>query len=375
MSAQINSVKLGLFVLFTLGLLMAGLLILGGGALWRERISVETYLNESAQGLEVGSVVKMRGVQVGHIEAISFVHVKYPEAYQGGYRYVLVEIGLIPGNFGDFPQEQFTDLLQGEIGSGLRIRIAPQGLTGAAYLDLDYVDPRRTPVLPLNWEPALPYIPSAPGAIARFEETFESVSKTLANLEAINLGQPVERLEALLGSLLEKVEAVRTDLISEEILVLLSELRQTNQQVVRLLGENDDDSEHGGDIYGILADISRTMHEVRTLAEHVAAWTQNEEGGLDDLRRSVVSLRQSLDMAPDVLKDFSDTARSGQASFEQIGALTRQLRVRLALQQEQLEALLRNLERSSENLREITEDARIYPSRLFFGEPPEHPEQ
>lgn len=374
MSAQVNSVKLGLFVLFTLALLMAGLLILGGSALWRERILVETYLDESAQGLDVGSVVKMRGVQVGNIEAISFVYVKYPQAYQGGYRYVLVEIGLIPGTFGDFPEEQFVELLQKEIDNGLRTRIAPQGLTGAAYLDLDYVDPLQTPALPLNWEPSLPYIPSAPGAIARFEKTFESVSKTLANLEAINLGQPVERLEALLTALLEKVAAVRTDLISEEVLGLLTELRRTNQQVVRLLGDDEGDSQ-AGDLRAILANISKTMHQVRVLAENVSVWTASEEGGLEDLRLGVASLRQTLDMAPEVLHDFSETARSGRESFGQIGELTRQLRIRLAGQQEQLETLLRNLERSSENLREITEDARVYPSRIFFGEPPSHPEE
>lgn len=374
MSAHVNPVKLGLFVLLTLALLMAGLLILGGGALWRERISVETYLNESAQGLDVGSAVKMRGVQVGNIEKISFVYTKYPEAYQDGYRYVLVEISLKPDSFGDFPVADFPELLAKEINRGLRIRIAPQGLTGAAYLDLDYADPARAPVLPMSWKPDIPYIPSAPGAIARFEETFESVSKTLANIEAINLGQPVERLEAVLASIQEKIEAVRTDLINEEVLGLLSELRRTNQQVVRLLGGGEADLE-AGDLRAILADISKTMHEVRVLAENVSAWTSSEEGGLEDLRLGVASLRRTLDLAPEMLHDFSDAVRSGRASFEQIGELTRQLRVRLAVQQEQVEALLRNLERSSENLREITEDARVYPSRLLFGEPPSRPEE
>lgn len=374
MSAHVNPVKLGLFVLLTLALLMAGLLILGGGALWRERFLVETYLDESAQGLDVGSAVKMRGVLVGNIEKISFVHAKYPEAYQGGYRYVLVEIGLRPNTFGDFPVANFAELLEKEINRGLRIRIAPQGLTGAAYLDLDYADLERTPVLPMNWQPALPYIPSAPGTIARFEETFESMSKTLANIEAINLAQPVERLEAVLASMQEKVEAVRTDLINEEVLGLLADLRRTNQQVVRLLGDDEAGSE-AGDLRAILADISKTMHEVRVLAENVSTWTASEEGGLKDLRLGVASLRRTLDMAPEVLHDFSDTARSGRESFEQIDELTRQLRIRLAVQQEQLEALLRNLERSSDNLREITEDARVYPSRIFFGDPPSHPEE
>lgn len=375
MSAQVNSVKLGLFVILSLALLMAGLLILGGGALWRERVLVETYLNESVQGLDVGSAVKMRGVQVGNIESIGFVYTKYPGALEGGYRYVLVEMSLRPDHFGDFPAERFTDFLRKEIQSGLRIRIAPQGLTGAAYLDLEYADLLRAPRLAINWTPELPYIPSAPGTIARFEETFESVSKTLSNLEAVNLGEPVHRLEELLTALLDKVEAIRTDLISDEILALLADLRLTNQQVIGLLGDKDGDSQHSSDIYGILADISKTMHEVRILAENVSAWTASDEGGLEDLRLGVAALRQSLDMAPAMMQDFSDTAKVGRESFEQVRDLTWQLRSRLAYQQEQLETLLRNLERSSDNLREITEDARAYPSRLFFGEPPKNQER
>ena len=374
MSAQINPVKLGLFVLLALGLLMAGLLILGGNTLWRERVLVETYLNESAQGLDVGSAVKMRGVRVGNIEEISFVYSQYAEAYQGGYRYVLVVIGLQPEVFGDFPGEQFTGLLHKEVERGLRIRIAPQGLTGTAYLELDYVDPGRAGILPMNWTPARPYVPSAPGAIARFEETFESVSKTLANIEAINLGQPVERLQELLEVVVEKVEAIRTDLINEQVLGLMADLRTTNQQVLALLGKREDD-EHGGDIYGILADISQTMREVRMLAENVSAWTQSEEGGLEDLRAGVASMRQSLEMTPAVLQGFSETAQSGREAFVHVNELARHLRIQLAMQQEQLESLLQNLERTSQNVREITDDARVYPSRIFFGEPPDHPER
>lgn len=374
MSAQVNPVKLGLFVLLVLGLLMAGLLFLGGNTLWRERVLVETYLNESAQGLDVGSAVKMRGVRVGNIAEISFVYARYPEAYQGGYRYVLVVIGLQPEAFGGFQQEQFPDLLQQEIKRGLRIRIAPQGLTGTAYLELDYVDSERAAPLPMNWTPATPYIPSAPGAIARFEETFESVSKTLANLEEVNLGQPVERLQELLEVVVQKVEAIRTDLINEEVLGLLAELRTTNQQMLTLLGKGEN-AEHGGDISGILADISKTMHEVRVLAENVSAWTESEEGGLEDLRVGVASMRHSLEMTPTVLQGFTETAQSGREAFVQVNELARHLRIQMTMQQEQLESLLQNLERTSQNLREITDDARVYPSRIFFGEPPDHPER
>ena len=48
-----------------------------------------------------------------------------------------------------------------EIEKGLRIRIAPQGITGTNYLEIDYVDPKANPELPISWEPDHVYIPSA----------------------------------------------------------------------------------------------------------------------------------------------------------------------------------------------------------------------
>lgn len=369
MSVQTNYVKLGAFVLVTMALIITGLIVLGGGMLWSERILVETYLDESAQGLESGSVVKMRGVQVGNIETISFVYLKYPEAFQSGHRYVLVEIGLQTDKFGDFPRDRFKELLTEEIRNGLRVRITPQGLTGAAYLELDYTSPLRAPALPISWTPSIPYIPSAPGTIARFEETFESVSNTLKNLEEINLGQPVERLEQLLGLVLDKVDAFQAEEISTEILALVQELRQTNVQVSRLLGD-EGGMDQGPDLRAILGEISLAMHQMRLMAEELNNWLGGEDGGLDDLRQSFVDLRRTLAQTPELMEDFSVAADTARDSFVQFQELLRGVQRRMASQLEQIDAVLHNLQRTGENLREITDDARDYPSRLFFGEPP-----
>ncbi|SDB01796.1 paraquat-inducible protein B [Desulfonatronum thiosulfatophilum] len=370
MSAQANYVKLGLFVLISLVLIIGALIVLGGGRLWTEHIGVETYLDESAQGLETGSVVKMRGVQVGNIQNISFVYIKYPDAFEAGHRYVLVEIGLQPDKFGDISRDEFTVLLAEEIRNGLRVRITPQGLTGSAFLELDYTSPFRAPPLPINWQPARPYIPSAPGTIARFEETFESVSRTLKNIEVINLEEFVERLEDLVTVVLDKVENIQTDLISSEAVGLLGELRQTNEKFSRLLGDLAPGQQVEADVHGILADISRTVQELRAMAEGMNHWIQSEEGGVEDLRMSVADLRRSMAQTPEMVDEFSAAADIAQQGFVQLQQLLRQVQLRLNSQLEQIDALLHNLERSSENVREITEDARDYPSRLFFGEPP-----
>ena len=62
MSAKANHFKLGLFVLGGAGAVLMALLLLGLGSRFRKPLMVETYLDQSVQGLEIGSKVNFRGV-------------------------------------------------------------------------------------------------------------------------------------------------------------------------------------------------------------------------------------------------------------------------------------------------------------------------
>src|SRR5438270_12082970 len=93
MSAQAHNVKLGLFVI---GATVAGvilLLIVGSGRWFQSKTVVETYFNESVQGLDIGSKVKYRGVVVGEVKSIGFTYTKYQQELPASdrLRYVLVE--------------------------------------------------------------------------------------------------------------------------------------------------------------------------------------------------------------------------------------------------------------------------------------------
>ena len=79
MSAQANYFKLGLFVIGAMvALASCSSLIIGIGTLVPvEASSIETYFNESVQGLDVGSKVKYRGVVVGEVTRIGFTYIKY----------------------------------------------------------------------------------------------------------------------------------------------------------------------------------------------------------------------------------------------------------------------------------------------------------
>ena len=119
--------RVGLFVLASMVLIVLGVIAFGVGlSSSRASITVETYVTSTVQGLEVGSKVRNRGVEVGRVKRISFIDAVYDVSddflLENG-RWVLVRMTL------------FKDLLpQGldvdwdiAVEDGLRVRVTSSG--------------------------------------------------------------------------------------------------------------------------------------------------------------------------------------------------------------------------------------------------------
>ena len=79
MSLKANYFKLGLFVI---GAIVAGavvLVVIGSGRWFQPKLTIETYFNESVQGLDRGSKLKYRGVSIGEVTRIGFTYNKYQQ--------------------------------------------------------------------------------------------------------------------------------------------------------------------------------------------------------------------------------------------------------------------------------------------------------
>lgn len=63
--------RVGLLVLLGIGLLVVLTFLLGARRWFQPSVEVETYFNESVNGLEVGSPVKFRGVQIGEVSEVT----------------------------------------------------------------------------------------------------------------------------------------------------------------------------------------------------------------------------------------------------------------------------------------------------------------
>jgi hypothetical protein len=368
MRTKPNYYTIGIFVSAGLVLILGALIILGAASIWREYVYIETYVDESIQGVDVGSAVKMRGVQIGNVQRIGFVNINYPEASGAKQRYVMLEISISLKAFGDMTPTQLASFLEEEVDNGLRIRMLPMGLTGSAYMEMDYLDPVRHPPPPIEWTPATPYIPSAPGAFARLEETFETISNTLAKLEDLKLDQTLDHLDQLITSLSNTVNSLDMEGLSTHASLFLKEMRESNRKLSMIVGPESDIMEENVNFYSVMADTRAVIREIRAGLDRLKI--DQDDGAMDQLTQSIADMRLAFAGMPETLESIREAAQSMRQSTEGFSSFTRRTYSLLATQSEQIESIMRDLEITSRNLMEFSTDARSYPSYMFFGDKP-----
>ncbi len=346
MSQRANYFKLGLFVI---GAIVAGILVLiiiGSGRFFERRVTIETYFKESVQGLDLGSKLKYRGVTIGEVTRISFTYTKYqldlPITQRE--RYVMVEAQLQPrlvggrAAAGDMTSAENAQL---EVEKGLRLRLAPQGITGLVYLEMDYIEP-PPPVLPISWVPQDVYIPSAPSTVTAIINAAQDIMEKLHRIDleatvghinrllvtandriaAVDTKQLAERTERTLGKIDSTLDNLQTKKLSDEAQALLAELRQTN------------------------ADLKKTLGNPawQKVPEDTAAAVARVKDLVSDpkLTRTVQSLDRIM------------------GRFDRIFGST----------DTDLATTILNLREITDNLRDLTEETKRYPASVIFGAPP-----
>src|SRR5690606_16643457 len=65
---------------------------------------------------------------------------------------------------------------------GLRTQLALQGITGVKFIDMDFVDPARTPPPALGFSPGRHYIPSRPSLFKGLEGRIGGATRELPAL-------------------------------------------------------------------------------------------------------------------------------------------------------------------------------------------------
>lgn len=343
--AKLSYFKIGLFVISATVIGIIGLVVLGVGTVLQKKALVETYIDESVQGLDVGSPLKFRGVPVGRVEQISLTSAQYATKRQ----YVLVRMS-ISSNIFQFPiNDPNSSALRRELERGFRVRLAAQGLTGVAYLEADYLDPERNPPLETDWQPVHPYIPSARSRITQLSEAVERI---LNNIGDINISKLSEGVERSLAAMTKLAEGANLEKIGAQTNSLLAEVRDTNRQINALVSSPE--------LKSGIADVAAASGRARQIIER-AEKPINQM--LVELPRATEGLNELVKRMDAVAKDLPETSAQLRQTIQRMNRL-------IVNQQRDIEKTVDNLRAVSENMKEITESSKKYPSQILFGAPP-----
>ena len=345
MSNQANYYKIGLFVVLGVAIAIVSVVILGAGSIFEKSIVMETYIDGSVQGLDVGSAVKFRGVQIGRVNKIAVVS----WIYDTEKSYILVR-STVPTESTWFKSEKETGLMfKKEMEKGLRVRLAQQGVTGVAYLEVDYLDPKTNPPLEIDWKPQYPYLPSAPSVITQLSESLTNIMRSLEDIKLDGLTGGVEQA---IQTMIATMKEAKIGALSQEARYLLAELRETNKHLDKVIV--------GDKIEKIMADASSTMAEAKKIITQTSKpWSE-----------FLTSLRGATDSIQNLAGKLDSTSSNLPQAVTQAQMALKRLDELLAIPEQDLEVTMRNLRAASENLKDLTANTKKYPSYLLFGDPP-----
>ncbi|CAL7962829.1 MlaD domain-containing protein [Gammaproteobacteria bacterium] len=210
MSNDTSYFKIGSFVLVGLGLIIFALLIFGSSKLFQPVVYIETYFEESIQGISEGTPVKYRGLQIGYIKKIAFTSEIYGDGHKGSVvemhdRSIYVRIAITSKLFTQLSNDEVRQFLSKEVAQGLRVKLVAQGLTGVSYLELNYVNP-IPPLHPITWHTRDFYMPSVTSTLTRLSENAQYIMNELKDINFKKLFQDINLLTVSLTQVASKTD-------------------------------------------------------------------------------------------------------------------------------------------------------------------------
>jgi ABC-type transporter Mla subunit MlaD len=186
--------RLGLFVLIGILMVIVLTVVFSSGKLFNKTYIVETYLEGSVTGLDVGASVRYRGVRVGKVTSIQLSSSLYENKLSqlDRHDYVVVRMEL--------EEEQIKEInIEDLIAKDLRTQMKSQGLTGVNYIELNVIkDSSNYPALEFTWRPSNPVIPSLP---TQTDMVIGAVQKAINAVDNLNLDETKQQLELLISNM------------------------------------------------------------------------------------------------------------------------------------------------------------------------------
>ena len=314
MSKHASPTLIGAFVAGAIGLIVAGILIISGGKLLlTDKTSYVLYFMGSVKGLNIGSPVSFRGVNIGTVTGIQLVvneeksDIRIP---------VIIEIDNTK-----FIRRQAGKSLVGKDGSiaglieaGLRAQLQLQSLlTGQLFIQIDFLP--NTPANLLDHDKsrwALQEIPTIPSPIEIIGKLLEDVPMDkikdhfIASIEGIdrlvNSEELHQSITAMLAALVDFRQLVtnldrQVEPVAANVNLALSDARETLQKASTTL-----------------EDVSGTLEQADTTLQSADAMFSDEQvlTALDNALNEIASAAYAIRILAETINNQPESLLRGR---------------------------------------------------------------
>lgn len=366
MSQKANNTKLGLFIIAGTGLFVGILVFLGAGDMFRERVEFETYFDTSVQGLDIGSPVKFRGAKIGSVTEITIVRSYYPEVTGKDGLNILVRMQVEQDSHGGgLSNQNARERTEALIASGMRVRLASQGITGLAFMEADFLGADAPPPVAITWQPEVLYVPSAPNQFQQITTSIESIAR---QLDGADLGTAVKDIGQLAATSRTQLEDLDLKALADRAKESLDHANNTFAKIEQFV---DDPKVQGlktdlpDTIQSIRASVDKLQLTVDKLAADASATLDSTRSVAESAERRINS--EELDAMIDSARLFIDQLPAVVARFDDLAARLDTLVVQNG---DKLADSAQNIRAATESLRSLADNLKQYPSLAILGEPP-----
>jgi len=279
MGKEANKTLIGVFVVGAIALIVAAVLIFGGGKFFRKTYQVVMFFEGSIKGLNIGSPLMFHGVKIGSVTDINLVLNAKDLSVQTP---VIVELD--PQRWTLVGGEKRGDVrrIKALIDRGLRAQLQTQSfVTGQLLIAFDFF-----PDKPARYVGLVKEYPEIPTVSTPLEE----LSKTLQELP---LKEIVTKLELAIDGIQKLVNAPETRASVDSLNLTLKNtqklVQHIDEQVVPLMSS--------------LTKTSDTAHETLSEAKNTMSVF------LDDAKETLEAARDALKQTEKTLATFSDDSR------------------------------------------------------------------
>jgi paraquat-inducible protein B len=322
MSVKANPKLIGGFVVGAIAILVAAVVVFGGGRFFQDERRAVAYFEGSVAGLQVGAPVTFRGVPIG---AVTEILLSFDAQSMTAQIPVYMEFDRSRISYADgvAPEQVLSEEL---IRRGFRARLISQSfVTGQLAVEVDFLP--DTPVHLVGGDTSVPEVPTVPSDLQALKNEFQDL--------------PLDRLVASALMVMENLNGILTAPETQVAFVALNDALRESRLLATDLREGVPPLlvDMRGSLQRIEGELVPAIAEFRTLAQTI-------DGRIDPLaasaERAFRQMRESLAAADGLLATESP-------------------------QQKDLMRALRELAGAARSFRDLAEEVRRNPNMLLTG--------